>query len=77
MYIHVKASAGAKSEEVLRVDESHFKIKVKQKAERNLANKRIIEILAKIFETNDIRIINGHNSPSKLFSLEIIRDKKD
>lgn len=70
MYIHVKANAGAKSEEVVKVDENHFKIKIKEKAERNMANKRIIEILVKYFDTNNIRLINGHNSPSKLFAID-------
>ena len=53
------------------VAENRFEIKVKEKAEKNLANKRIIEILAQYFgiKEKDVKIINGHHHQSKLISI--------
>jgi uncharacterized protein YggU (UPF0235/DUF167 family) len=71
MYIHVRVSAGTKEESFEKVKESHFRAKVKQKAENNLANKRVSELVAAHFEipSRQVRIVSGHHSPSKLFSI--------
>lgn len=68
MYIRVKVSAGVKKEKFKKINEDHFEISVKEKAERNMANTRVIEILSEYFKIpkNEIRIINGHRSPIKL-----------
>jgi len=73
MYIKVKAQAGAKKEEMVKVDEVTFKVTVKEPAEKNLANKKIAELLARQFacRMEQVRLISGHHSPSKIFSLEI------
>jgi uncharacterized protein YggU (UPF0235/DUF167 family) len=74
MYIKVKVQAGAKNEEIKRKNNDTFLIKVREKAERNLANKRVCELLAQYFEIslNKIRIINGHQSPSKILSINLV-----
>lgn len=71
MYIKVRVMAGAKREVVTKVSKSSYKISVKEPAERNLANGRVIEIIAAELKVpaNKIRIINGHQSPSKLLSI--------
>jgi uncharacterized protein (TIGR00251 family) len=69
MFIHVKVTPSAKKEVVTKKSKDHFVISVKEPAERNLANKRILEIMSELFGTNSVRIINGHNSPSKLLSV--------
>jgi uncharacterized protein YggU (UPF0235/DUF167 family) len=73
MYIKVKVTAGAKKENIEKVSDDHYKISVKQRAERNMANNRVIEILADVFSINikQVRIINGHHSPSKMFSIDM------
>ncbi len=73
MYIHVKAKTGAKREEVKELKKDHFEVSVREPAEHNLANKRIIELIAIYFDIspNKARIINGHHSPSKLLSIEV------
>lgn len=72
MYIHVKVTAGMKKESFKQKSEDHFEISVKEKAERNMANSRVIEIVAKHFgvPVNKVRIVNGHRSPSKLLVVE-------
>ena len=72
IYIRVKVEARDKKEEIKQISEDHFEIKVKEKAERNMANKKVLEIVADYFQIpkGKVRIVNGHQSPSKLLVLE-------
>ena len=73
MYIHIKANAGAKRESFAEKSKGHFVVSVREPAERNLANKRIIELVAGHFglPAGKVRIINGHHSPSKILSVDL------
>lgn len=73
MYIHAKVIADAKKEDLKKLKKDHFAISVKEPAERNMANKRVVELLANYFKLlpNQVRIINGHQSPSKLLVVDI------
>jgi uncharacterized protein YggU (UPF0235/DUF167 family) len=78
-YIHVKVTAGARKEffsprlagQAKKPD--HFEISVKEKAENNMANNRVLEIIAEHYKIskNKVRIVNGHHHPSKLLIVEI------
>jgi uncharacterized protein YggU (UPF0235/DUF167 family) len=72
MYIHVKVTPGAKKESIKKKREDHFEISVKEKAERNMANARVLELVAEHFAVpvNKVRIVNGHHHPSKLLVIE-------
>jgi uncharacterized protein YggU (UPF0235/DUF167 family) len=80
MYIHVLVTAGAKKESFSpRLSQAgqansddHFEISVKEKAQRNEANTRVLELIALHFKIpkNKIRIVNGHKHPSKLLVIE-------
>ncbi len=72
MYIHVKVKAGMKKESWTKKNEDHFEVSVREKAERNMANKRVIELVAENFKKpkNKVRIVNGHMSPSKLLVID-------
>lgn len=76
MYIKVKVQAGAKKEIVEQKNNNTYLISVKEPAERNLANKRICEILASLFNISikNIKIISGHQNPSKILSVNLIRN---
>lgn len=71
-YIHVKVTAGAGKESFKKKNEDHFEISVKEKAERNMANIKIVELLAEHFKISakKIRIVNGHHHPSKLLVID-------
>lgn len=71
-YLKVVVTTGSKRESVEKKSEDHFFISVKERPERNLANKRVVELLALYFKVlpNKIRIINGHHHPHKLLALE-------
>lgn len=73
MYIHVKVKAGVKKESFVVKTEDSFEISVKEKAERNMANTRVLELVASHFKVykNKVRIVNGHRSPSKLLVLDL------
>jgi uncharacterized protein (TIGR00251 family) len=73
MYIKVRVFPKSKKEEIKKVSENRFEIKVKEKAERNMANNRIIEIISDEFGVSrgKVKIVNGHQSPSKMLSVDI------
>ncbi len=72
MYIHLKVRAGAKEESFTQLNETHFSATVKEKAERNAANARVIELIKAHFpEAGRVTIVSGHHSPSKLFAVEM------
>lgn len=71
-YIHAKVTAGAKKEILKKKSKDHFEISVKEKAERNMANSRVLELVAEYFNVSasKVRIINGHHHPSKLLIID-------
>jgi uncharacterized protein YggU (UPF0235/DUF167 family) len=71
-YIHIKVTAGVKKESWKKKSEDHFEVSVKEKAERNMANNRVLALVASHFEVpiSRVRIINGHRHPSKLLVVE-------
>jgi len=72
MYIHVKVTASAPKEKLKQKNKDHFEISVKEKAERNMANGRVLELVAGHFKVpkSKVRIVNGHRHPSKLIAVE-------
>jgi uncharacterized protein YggU (UPF0235/DUF167 family) len=73
MYIKVSVRAGAKKESFVKESETQVRVSVREPAERNLANTRVRELVAAHFKVPParVRIIHGHHSPSKLFSVDI------
>ncbi len=52
MIIHVKVKPGAKEEIINKIDDNNYEISVREKAEDNKANVRVINILAKEFKVS-------------------------
>jgi len=73
MYIKVKVFAGAKKEFISKLSEDSFEIRVKEKARHNMANERVIALLAEYFSLSkkNVRIVNGHHHPSKLIFINL------
>ena len=73
MYIRVKVYAGLKKESFKEKGKDSFEVAVKEPAERNLANNRVLELVADHYgvKKNKIRIISGHHHQSKILSLDI------
>ncbi len=71
MYIHIKSHPKSKDEMFKKLKESHYEIWLKEPAERNLANKKIIEIIRLNFpNAKKVTLVSGHHSRSKLFSID-------
>lgn len=72
MHIKVRVTAGAKKEIFKKINEDTFEISVKEKAEGNRANGRMIELVAQNFaiEKGVIKIITGHHSSRKILFLD-------
>ena len=73
MFVRVHAVPGARKERITKEDATTFTICVKEPAERNLANKRIRDILALEFGVSplQVRLLTGHRSSSKMYSVEV------
>lgn len=72
MYIKIKVIPNSKKETFKKIDDETYRISVKEKAERNLANNRVLDILSlnlKI-ERNRLKIITGHHSSNKILFIE-------
>ena len=73
MYIKAKVVPGAKKELFERQSEDTFLIHVKEPAERNLANKKVVMLISEHFGVlrGKVRIISGHRSKSKILSIDL------
>ena len=72
MRIFVHAKAGAKKEQLKRIDPAHFAISVREPREAGRANDAIGRALADHFgiARSRIRLIFGATSANKVFNLE-------
>ncbi|PIP86552.1 hypothetical protein COV42_02390 [Candidatus Campbellbacteria bacterium CG11_big_fil_rev_8_21_14_0_20_44_21] len=71
MYLRVKVFPKSKKESFEKRGDDEFLISVKEPAQKNLANKKVLEILSQNLKIplKNIRIINGHHSRTKLISI--------
>lgn len=74
MYLKVEVVAGAKKEIVKKLSNDSFAVSVRQEAEQNQANKRVLEIVRAQFGDSRVitKIVSGHRSPSKIISVDIV-----
>ena len=70
MYIRVRVIAGSREEKVIKESDDHFVVSVRVKAERNMANHRVLEIVKKLYPGKSVRIISGHHHPKKLLAID-------
>lgn len=72
MYVRVLVHPGSKKELILQESETEYTISVREKAERNQANRKVVEIIAHEFnvEENRVRLVSGHRSQRKIISIE-------
>ncbi len=72
MYVRVHAKPGSRKETVTHGKEGELFISVREEAERNQANLRLRELVALEYALplSKVRILSGHHSPVKLFTLD-------
>ena len=73
MYIKIRVTPDAKEEKFCQKTKDHFTISVREEAERNLANGRVLELVARHFKlpVGKVRIISGHHSSSKILNVDV------
>lgn len=71
MLIKVKVFPGAKKDEVEIKANDSFEVIVREKAERGLANKAVVNMLAAYFKVpaSRVRLIKGFNQKNKIFDV--------
>jgi len=73
MYVKVKVTPMAKKEVFVEKTKDHFDVSVKEPAKMNMANRRVVELVAKNYNlpVGRVRIISGHHSRSKILSVDV------
>jgi uncharacterized protein YggU (UPF0235/DUF167 family) len=73
MFVKVVATPGARKERITKVKETEFHIAVREPAERNRANKRILAILAEEYGISvaHVRLLTGHRSRAKMVVVDV------
>lgn len=71
MLIKVKVNVLSKEDKVIKKSEDNFEVFVKVDAQRNMANKRIIELLAEYFNLPQykVKMIKGFKESNKIFNI--------
>lgn len=71
MKIFVKVKPGSRKEVVEKIDDTHFSVDVKAKAEKGKANQAVIKILAKYFKIprSQVKMVSGVFSRQKVFDI--------
>jgi uncharacterized protein YggU (UPF0235/DUF167 family) len=71
MYVKVRVLAEQKKERIDKKAANQYIVSVKEKAEQNMANRRIVSVLAEEFGVSErsVRIVSGHHRPNKIFSV--------
>ncbi len=72
--MRVRVTPGAKKEKFLKITQGEYEISVREKAERNMANRRVCYLISQEFKVlrGAVRIVNGHRSGVKLIRIEKI-----
>lgn len=69
MYLKIKVVPDSRVEKVEQLKEDEYRIWVKVPAENNAANSRVLELIRQMFPGTSVRLVSGHHSPSKIFSV--------
>ena len=72
MLIKIKAYPCSKEEKIIQKSNDSFDVFVREEAERNMANKRIIELIAEYFNVpqHKAKMIKGFKESSKIFDIK-------
>lgn len=73
MYVKALVTPDSKKESLTETSKDRLAISVREPARQNLANSRVVELVARHYSVprGSVRIISGHHSPSKLLSVDI------
>ena len=69
VHIRVRVKASARKESIEQLSEMRYAIAVREPAEDNRANARVLEIIHKLYPKKRIKLIAGHHAPNKTFEV--------
>lgn len=71
MLIHVKVHADSKEDVVIQKTDTSYDVYVREPAEQNRANSRMLDLMSLqfIIPRTRIKIVTGHHSPSKIIEI--------
>jgi len=72
MYVRVVVTPNAKKERIEERGKDELVIAVKEPALQNLANRRVVQLVAERFNVSAraVCIVSGHRSPRKVLSID-------
>jgi uncharacterized protein (TIGR00251 family) len=72
MFINVKVKPSARTNEIKKIDDLHFEVRVTVPPEKGKANQKTIELLSKYFNVpkSNIRLVSGETYKLKVFEIE-------
>lgn len=75
LHVRVRVTPGAKKESFVREEGNIFLAAVREPAERNEANDRVQELVARFFKVplKAARMLSGHRSIQKMFLIQFQR----
>jgi uncharacterized protein YggU (UPF0235/DUF167 family) len=70
--VMVMVYASARKEAIQKTDEHEYTVFVREPAQRNMANTRVREIIAREYKVpaSSVTILTGHHSPKKRFVIK-------
>lgn len=73
MLFQIKVITNAKKNEVIKLDEKNYKVKVTVPPAEGRANLKVIEVIADYFKSkkSDVKIIKGDKSHNKIVEIKI------
>ena len=72
MYIKFRVHAGHHTERVVAESETAYEVWVREPAEANRANRRVLEIARSLYpQARQIKIVSGHHSPGNILAIEV------
>ena len=69
MYIKVRVVTDAPKEVIQKTEDDLIEMYIREPAERNLANRKVLEIIRAMYPNESVRLIKGHHSPSKIIEV--------
>ena len=66
MLIKVRVTTDARAEKVVKKADDLYVVSVKEKAERNMANRRVVEIIKEKNPGKRVVLVSGHHKPGKI-----------
>ena len=69
MFLKIKVKTGSRTEKVEKKADDLYLVSVKEKAERNMANERSLEIFRSLYPNQSVKLVKGHHSPAKILDV--------